>query len=81
MGTSLAALQAHLKTDTAHRKLILEFFAALREQSGDSVIASELDDFVSKLLSRDSKLNTTSADAHSLTTLIGRVVDKLRLVN
>lgn len=81
MGTSLAALQAHLKTDTAHRKLILEFFGALREQSGDSLIASELDDFVSKLLSRDSKLNTTSADAHSLTTLIGRVVDKLRLVN
>jgi hypothetical protein len=59
---------------------MLEFFSSLREQSGDSVIASELDEFVSKLLSRDSKLNTTSADAHSLTTLVGRVIDMLRLV-
>jgi hypothetical protein len=80
IGTSLASLQAHLKTNAAHRKLMLEFFSSLREQSGDSVIASELDEFVSKLLSRDSKLNTTSADAHSLTTLVGRVIDMLRLV-
>jgi hypothetical protein len=80
IGTSLASLQAYLKTNAAHRKLMLEFFSSLREQSGDSVIASELDEFVSKLLSRDSKLNTTSADAHSLTTLVGRVIDMLRLV-
>lgn len=78
MGSSLSSLQANLKENVARRKMVMELFSLLREQSGDAAIAAELDTYVIKLLEPNAKLNIATADTHALTSLIGRVVDTLR---
>jgi hypothetical protein len=71
-------LQAHLKENVARRKMVMELFALLREQSGDAAIAAELDNYVLKILEPSAKLNIATADLHALTSLMGRVVNTLR---
>lgn len=78
MGSSLPSLQTHLKENVARRKMVMELFALLREQSGDAAIAAELDNYVLKILEPSAKLNIATADVHALTSLMGRVVNTLR---
>lgn len=78
MGSSLSSLQAHLKENVARRKMVMELFSLLREQSGDAAIAAELDTYVLKLLEPNAKLNIDTADVYALTSLVGRVVNTLR---